>query len=73
MRELMYKIGKDDFGPRTVVADVEITCAEVFQLRDPAGNLLRGMEDGMEEEEVVHTVRFEVTTALDSDRKETRM
>ena len=64
--ELANEIGEDDAYRRTVVADVLITCAEVYQLRDPTGTLLRGREDGAGEEEVVHTVRFEVMTDKDT-------
>ena len=68
--KLADDIGEEDAKYRTVIADVLITCFEFYQLRDVAGNLLEGMEDGAREEEVVHTVRFEVTTKKNKNVEE---
>merc|ERR1712087_1103957 len=68
--DLAGEIGKDDAYRRTVIADALITCSEFYQLRDlSSGHIIQGMEDGSKEEEVVHNVRFEVTTEKDEDRK----
>ena len=51
---------------RTVIADVTIRCLEYFQVKDVrTGEIVQGMGDDEDEEEVVHLVRFEVVT----DRK----
>jgi len=61
--DLANEIGEEDAYNRTVIADVIITCSEFYQLRDASsGLIIQGMEDGSEEEEVVHNVRFEVIT-----------
>ncbi|KAL3790039.1 hypothetical protein HJC23_011395 [Cyclotella cryptica] len=66
VREMTYaladEVGRDNFQ-RTVVAEAAIRCLEFFQVKDATtGEILRGMQDGEEEEEVVHVVRFEVVT-----------
>ena len=68
--DLADEIGEDDAYRRTVIADAVITCYEFYQLRDLAsGRIIQGMDDSSEEEEVVHNLRFEVTTEKDEDRK----
>ena len=48
---------------RTVVAETSVRCKEFFQVKDKnTGKVIQGMEDGCEEDEVVHIVRFEVVT-----------
>jgi len=68
--DLAEEIGEADAYRRTVIADVLLTCSEYYQLRDlSTGSLLDdySMEDGGEEEIVVHNVRFEVTTEKGED------
>ena len=72
MKELTYElaeeIGEDDAFTRTVIADMTIYCSEFFQVKDKrSGLVVQGMEDGCEEEEVVHNVRFEVVTEKSDD------
>ncbi|EED90836.1 predicted protein [Thalassiosira pseudonana CCMP1335] len=60
--ELADEIGKDSYK-RTVIAEATIRCMEFFQVKDRrSGDVVEGMQDGAEEEEVVHVVRFEVVT-----------
>ena len=57
-------------GPekRTIVAEAAIKCHEFFQVKDASsGSVLQGMEDGSEQDEVVHIVRFEVVTDESQD------
>mmetsp|Transcript_9173 Transcript_9173/g.16588 ORF Transcript_9173/g.16588 Transcript_9173/m.16588 type:complete len:99 (-) Transcript_9173:32-328(-) len=71
--DLADEIGEADAYRRTVIADVLLTCSEYYQLRDSSNNSLlldiddNSMEDGAEEEVVVHNVRFEVTTEKGED------
>ncbi len=61
--DVANEIGEENAFTRTVIADVTIVCSEFFQVKDArSGIVLQGMEDGCEEEEVVHNVRFEVVT-----------
>jgi hypothetical protein len=61
--DLANEIGEENAFTRTVIADVTMVCSEFFQVKDGrSGIVLQGMEDGCEEEEVVHNVRFEVVT-----------
>ena len=63
--ELAEEVGLQS-AKRTVIADVSIRCLEYFQVKDVrTGEIVQGMEDDEDEEEVVHLVRFEVVT----DRK----
>lgn len=65
--DLADEIGSSDRFTRTVIADAKITCSEFFQVKDArTGVVVQGMEDGQEEEEVVHMLRFEVVTTKDS-------
>lgn len=70
--DLANEIGEENAYTRTVVADATITCSEFYQVKDArdGGIVLRGMEDGREEEEVVHNVRFEVVTERNDDEAE---
>jgi len=71
--DLAAEIGEDDAYNRTVIADALITCTEFFQLRDASsGELIHGMEDGSEPEEIVHNVRFEVITQKDEEDRTMR-
>lgn len=46
---------------RTVIAEASVKCKEFFQVKDKnTGQVVQGMEDDCEEEEVIHLVRFEV-------------
>ncbi|KAL3789327.1 hypothetical protein ACHAWO_000357 [Cyclotella atomus] len=66
---LADEVGRDSFK-RTVVAEAVIHCLEFFQVKDVAtGEVVRGMIDGEEAEEVVHLVRFEVVTDKRDDGK----
>ncbi len=48
---------------RTVIAEASLKCKEFFQVKDKnTGQVVQGMEDDCEEEEVIHLVRFEVVT-----------
>ena len=59
---LAEDVGRENFQ-RTVVAEAAIQCKEFFQVKDAvSGEILRGMEDEEEAEDVVHLVRFEVVT-----------
>ena len=59
---LAEDVGRENFE-RTVVAEAAIQCKEFFQVRDVAsGEILRGMQDDDEAEDVMHLVRFEVVT-----------
>ena len=52
-------------GPekRTIIAEAAIKCYEFFQIKDASsGCVVQGMDDGSEQEEVVHIVRFEIVT-----------
>ncbi|KAL7538692.1 hypothetical protein ACHAXR_008728 [Thalassiosira sp. AJA248-18] len=61
--DLLTDFAKHGPDKRTVIAEASIRCMEFFQVKDTSsGNLVQGMEDGSEEEEVVHIVRFEVVT-----------
>lgn len=61
--DLADEIGEEKASTRTVFADATIVCTEFFQVKDAqSGVVLQGMEDGREEEEVIHNVRFEVVT-----------
>ena len=65
-------IGPDFNSKRTVVAEATIRCLEFFQVKNSkSGIVVQGMEDGCEEEEVLHIVRFEVVTdkSEDSDKR----
>ena len=65
--DLLIDFAKHGPEKRTVIAEASIKCLEFFQVKDASsGELIQGMEDGSEEEEVVHIVRFEVVT----DKKE---
>ena len=64
--DLADEIGEDDAYTRTVIADATIYCKEFFQVKDAkTGEIVDGMDDGSEEEDVVHNVRFEVVTEKD--------
>ena len=66
--DLAREVGEEDKFVRTVIADANIYCSEFFQIKDAkTGEVIRGMEDGQEEEEVVHNVRFEVVTEKSDD------
>lgn len=66
--DLANEIGEDDAYTRTVIADATIYCKEFFQIKDAStGFVVQGMEDGWEEAEVVHHVRFEVVTEKTED------
>jgi hypothetical protein len=53
---------------RTIIAEALIKCYEFFQVKDASSGLVvQGMEDGSEEEEVVHIVRFEIVTDESQD------
>jgi hypothetical protein len=68
--DLANEVGEKNAFTRTVIADVTIVCAEYFQVKDArSGIVMQGMDDGREEEEVVHNVRFEVVTER-NDREE---
>lgn len=71
VREMTYALADDvgrDSYKRTVIAEAVIQCSEFFQVRDAAtGEILRGMEDDNETEEVTHLVRFEVVTDKRND------
>ena len=63
--ELAEEVGLQS-AQRTVIADVTMRCLEYFQVKDVrTGEIVQGMGDDEDEEEVVHLVRFEVVT----DRK----
>ncbi|KAL7459125.1 hypothetical protein ACHAWC_010840 [Mediolabrus comicus] len=63
--ELAEEVGLQS-AKRTVIADVSIRCLEYFQVKDVrTGEIVQGMGDDEDEEEVVHLVRFEMVT----DRK----
>jgi hypothetical protein len=69
---LANEIGEEHAFTRTVIADVTIVCAEFFQVKETRnGIVMQGMDDGREEEEVGHNVRFEVVTEKNDveDRK----
>eukprot|EP00985_Skeletonema_marinoi_P024384 scaffold16932_cov145-Skeletonema_marinoi.AAC.3 len=67
--ELAEEVGLDS-AKRTVIAEATITCLEYFQVKDlESGRIVQGMEDGDEEEEVVHLVRFEMVTDRGEDGK----
>ncbi|KAL7527797.1 hypothetical protein ACHAXR_006264 [Thalassiosira sp. AJA248-18] len=66
--DLAKEIGDDDAYTRTVCCDATIVCSEFFQVKDASSGLVvQGIEDGCDEEEVVHTVRFEVVTERSDD------
>ena len=67
--DLADEIGENDAFTRTVICDATIHTKEYFQVKSASGSgfILKGMPDGAEEEEVVHTVRFEVTTTKNDD------
>lgn len=71
VREMTYALADDvgrDSYKRTVIAEAVIQCSEFFQVRDAAtGEILRGMEDEDDAEEVAHLVRFEVVTDKKDD------
>jgi hypothetical protein len=53
---------------RTIIAEAVIRCYEFFQVKDASSGLVvQGMEDGSEQEEVVHIVRFEIVTDESQD------
>ena len=65
--ELAEQVGLES-AKRTVTAEATITCLESFQVKDlESGKVLQGMEDGVDEEEVVHLVRFEMVTDRGED------
>ena len=67
--ELAEEVGLES-AKRTVIAEATITCLEYFQVRDlDTGKVVQGMKDDVEEEEVVHLVRFEMVTDRGSDGK----
>eukprot|EP00986_Skeletonema_menzelii_P014533 scaffold9751_cov153-Skeletonema_menzelii.AAC.4 len=48
---------------RTVIAEASVKCTEFFQVKDKnTGQVIQGMEDDCDAEEVIHLVRFEVVT-----------
>mmetsp|Transcript_12603 Transcript_12603/g.27340 ORF Transcript_12603/g.27340 Transcript_12603/m.27340 type:complete len:410 (+) Transcript_12603:228-1457(+) len=66
--DLAREVGDENAFTRTVIADAAIVCSEFFQVKDTrSGLVVQGMEDGWEEEEVVHNVRFEVVTVKNDD------
>lgn len=73
VREMTYALANDvgrDSYKRTVVAEAAIKCLEFFQVKDVStGEVVRGMLDGEDAEEVVHLVRFEVVTDKRDDGK----
>jgi len=61
--DLLTDFAKHGPDKGTVIAEAAIKCLEFFQVKDTAsGHVVQGMDDGSEEEEVVHIVRFEVVT-----------
>lgn len=63
--DLLWDFAKHGPEKRTVIAEAAIRCNEFFQVKDiSSGRVVQGMEDGSEEEEVVHIVRFEVVTDM---------
>jgi hypothetical protein len=61
--DLAEEIGNENASTRTVFADATIVCSEFFQVKDAqSGTVIQGMEDGHDDEEVIHNVRFEVVT-----------
>lgn len=69
--DLLSDFAKHGPERRTVIAEASITCKEIFQVKDAnSGLVVQGMEDGSEEEEVVHIVRFEIVTDQSQDGKE---
>lgn len=61
--DLLTDFAKHGRDKRTIVAEAAIRCHEFFQVKDKqSGFVVQGMEDGCDEEEVVHIVRFEVVT-----------
>jgi len=66
--DLLTDFAKHGPEKQTVVAEAAIRCNEFFQVKDTStGRVVQGMEDGSEEEEVVHIVRFEVVTDESQD------
>ena len=62
--ELAEEVGLQS-AKRTVIADVTIRCLEYFQVKDVrTGEIVQGMEDDEDEEEVVHLVRFDVSCII---------
>lgn len=69
--DLLTDFAKNGPEKRTVIAEAAIKCNEFFQVKDASSGLVvQGMEDGSEEEEVVHIVRFEVVTDEGQDGEE---
>ncbi len=69
--ELAEEVGLQS-AKRTVIADVTIRCLEYFQVKDVrTGEIVQGMEDDEDEEEVIHLVRFEVVTDRKKDNNNT--
>lgn len=71
--DLLTDFAKHGPEKRTVIAEAVIKCKEFFQVKDAnSGIVIQGMEDGDEEEDVVHIVRFEVVTdqIQDGDERE---
>ena len=61
--DLLTDFAKHGRDKRTIVAEAAVRCHEFFQVKDKqSGLVVQGMEDGCEEEEVVHIVRLEVVT-----------
>lgn len=66
--DLLTDFAKHGPERRTVVAEAVIKCKEFFQVKDAhTGLVIQGMEDGTEEEDVAHIVRFEVVTDESED------
>jgi hypothetical protein len=60
--ELAEEVGLES-AQRTVIAEASVRCKEFFQVKDKNnGQVIQGMDDYAEEEEVVHLVRFEMVT-----------
>lgn len=71
--DLLSDFAKHGPERRTIIAEASIRCMEIFQVKDAStGCVVQGMEDGAEEEEVFHIVRFEVVTdeSHDGDERE---
>eukprot|EP00985_Skeletonema_marinoi_P033321 scaffold41018_cov146-Skeletonema_marinoi.AAC.4 len=62
--DLVTEFAKEvGYSKRTVIAEASVKCKEFFQVKDKnTGQVIQGMEDDCEEEEVIHLARFEVVT-----------
>jgi len=72
--DLLSDFARNGADKRTVIAEAAIRCMEFFQIKDAStGQVVQGMEDGSEEEEAVHIVRFEVVTDGSQDGEERKI